>query len=487
VVGSLVVLHDVTEREAAAAALREAHTVLEQRIQERTSNLSQKIQELRSLENQLSFSATHDSLTGLPNRKLFLDRVTQRIETSGKGTIGEFAVFYVDLDRFKIYNDGFGHHLGDLILTEMGRRLQSCLRASDLAARMGGDEFTILLDEVQSLDEVSQLARFCQAALAKPAHLAGAEIHLTASIGIAISGGGGNAKELVRDADLAMYRAKKAGGNQTIFFGESMRSSALSLVQLEQDLRQAVFSSDQIIVQYQPFVHMLSRKVVGFEALVRWRHPERGLLLPAEFLPVAEQTGLLMAIDEFVLREACRQKESWEVEVRDASVRPFVSVNVSGWQLSHPHRWRKVLTTLKSQLGGLRLEMLESVLVANAHLAVEFFEQVRTHQLQIYLDDFGTGYSSLSWLSQFPIHSLKIDRSFVKDIASDGKDISIVRAIIALARSLEIEVVAEGIESEPQSKILQQLGCVYGQGFYFSPAVDGQAALAMLKREPQFK
>jgi len=475
VIGALIVLRDITEREAAAAALRHAHSVLEQRIAERTLDLSHTIEELRQLENQLTFSASHDSLTGLANRKLFLDRVTHRLETNLP-----FAVLYVDIDRFKVYNDGYGHHLGDLILIEMGRRLEACVRAADTVARMGGDEFTVLLAEAADVNAASRLAQTCLQALAAPARVAGNDIHLTASIGIAAaSDQRRSAAELVRDADLAMYRAKRQGGNQTVFFGESMRASALSLLQLQQDLRVAV-ALNQIVVQYQPFVRIETGRVVGFEALVRWRHPERGLLQPSEFLPVAEQTGMLMAIDEFVLREACRQKACWANVRNGESEPPFVSVNVSGWQFSHPRRWWQALSSLNSQISGLRLEMVESVLVANAHAAVEFFEQVRAYNLQIYLDDFGTGYSSLSWLSHFPIRSLKIDRSFVKEIAAGGRDISIVRAIIALAHSLEMEVVAEGIESSRQSQILQDLGCEFGQGFHFSPPVDGPTTLAML-------
>jgi EAL domain-containing protein (putative c-di-GMP-specific phosphodiesterase class I) len=237
-------------------------------------------------------------------------------------------------------------------------------------------------------------------------------------------------------------------------------------------------------VVYQPFVRIATGVVVGFEALVRWLHPRRGLLLPKEFLAVAEENGMLVAIDEFVLREACRQKALW----RDASApdfpAPFVSVNVSGWQLAHPGWWDN-LTAIEGQTTGLRLEMLESVLIANAHAAVEFFDNARAYDVHISLDDFGTGYSSLSWLSHFPIRSVKIDRSFVEGLATGDRDISIVRAIIALARSLEMEVVAEGIQQEKQCEILLDLGCEYGQGFYFAQPVDTRTALEMVRmRQP---
>ncbi len=432
------------------------------------------------MENQLVFSATHDSLTGLANRKLFLDRVAKRLEATTARDTQSFAILYADLDRFKVYNDGYGHHLGDSILVEMGKRLTSCVGPADTVARMGGDEFIILLDDVEGVENASQRAQDCLEALSTPALIDWTHVHLTASMGIAVGlDRRRGAEELVRDADLAMYRAKRLGGDRWVFFSEGMRSSARTLVRLEQDLRLAV-AREELIVQYQPFVRMETGKVVGFEALVRWKHPERGMLQPAEFLPVAEQTGLLMSIDEFVLREACFQRGIWERESRGGTERPFVSVNVAGWQFSYPDRWQKDLAALDGGIVGLRLEMVESVFAANADSAAKFFELVRTHNLEIYLDDFGTGYSSLSRLSQFPIRSLKIDRSFVKDLAATGKDISIVRAIIALAHSLDMEVVAEGIELDLQSEILQSLGCEFGQGFYFSPPVDGPAALAML-------
>jgi EAL domain-containing protein (putative c-di-GMP-specific phosphodiesterase class I) len=315
--------------------------------------------------------------------------------------------------------------------------------------------------------------------------VASTELQLRASIGIVVAlDNERGAEDLVRDADLAMYSAKREGGNQIAFFGESMRSSALSLVQLQEDLRVAL-SRDQIVVQYQPFVQLKTGQVVGFEALVRWRHPERGLLAPAEFLWLAEQTGMLIPIDEFVLREACNQKERWASLDRGGLERPFVTVNVSGWQFSHPQRWLQALSAISSQTDGLRLELVESVLVKNATAATEFFEQARLYNLEVYLDDFGTDHSSLDWLSHFPIRSLKIDQSFIKDVGAGGRRTSVVRAIVALARTLEMEVVAEGIESQGQLEMLQNLGCEIGQGFLFSPPVDGAAASALLELGPR--
>ena len=480
-IGSLIVLRDITDREIAETILLQAHSVLEQRIAERTADLSRTIEELRMVESQLLYSANYDILTGLANRKLFLDTVADRVKAGFGAEASPFAVLYLDIDRFKIYNDGYGHHVGDLILVEISRRLQSFFKAVGTVARMGGDEFTILAGEVESASAASGLAQGCLEVLAPPARIAGNNIQLTASIGIALGKGQRrDPEEMIRDADLAMYRAKRLGGNRAILFGESMRSSALASLQLEQDLRQAL-DRDELVVQYQPFVRIETGAVVGFEALVRWLHPEHGLMLPTEFLPVAEESGLLIAIDEFVLREACRQKAIWKRAAGPRAEAPFVSVNVSGWQLAHPLRWREDLMALQGQTSGLRLEMMESVLTVNVHALAEFFEQVRAYDLHIYLDDFGTGYSSLSWLSHFPIRSLKIDRSFVEGIATGEKDISIVRSIIALARSLDMEVVAEGVEHPRQCEILLNLGCEYGQGFYFSPPVDSSAALEIVR------
>lgn len=481
VIGALIVLRDITERKVAEAALLQAQLVLEQRIAERTSDLSRTIEELRQVENQLTYSACHDTLTGLANRKLFLDTVSARAGALPSRSDEMFAILYLDIDRFKVYNDGHGHYVGDLILTEISRRLRRFFRLVDTVARMGGDEFTILVTDVKSANEACQLAQGCLEALAQPSHVEGNHIKLTASIGIAVSSGSQqrDADEMIRDADLAMYQAKRLGGNRTMLFGESMRSAALALLQLEQDLHQALARNEMLVV-YQPFVRIETGAVLGFEALVRWLHPRRGLLLPKDFLAVAEENGMLVAIDEFVLREACRQKARWKEVAGTDSEPPFVSVNLSGWQLAQPG-WLDNLTALEGQTSGLRLEMLESVLIANAHAAVEFFDNVRAHDLHISLDDFGTGYSSLSWLSHFPIRSLKIDRSFVEGIATGERDISIIRAIMALARSLDMEVVAEGIQQERQCEILLELGCEYGQGFYFSHPVDEQAAFEMVR------
>jgi diguanylate cyclase (GGDEF)-like protein/PAS domain S-box-containing protein len=479
--GHLIMLRDISELKAAEMQLRAAHTILEQRVAERTTDLSRTIQELQAAQEQLWFTACHDSLTDLPNRTLFLDRLSTCLRASSTGSSISCAVVYIDVDRFKVYNDGYGHHVGDLILIEIGSRLKQCFQERGMVARMGGDEFTVLVETFGSVDEISEMAERCRLEIARPAQIDWRDVHLTVSLGIAFgSPENESPEELVRDADLAMYRAKRLGGNRSVLFGESLRTSAVSLLQLEQDLRLAI-QRRELLVHYQPFVNLKDHRVVGFEALVRWRHPVRGLLLPSEFLQAAEQTGIIMPIDEFVLSEVCRQKDLWNRTGRFRTAPLFVTVNISGWQFSHSQRWWEMVNDLGEQTDGIRLEMMESVLIANAHAAAEFFEETRARKLQIYLDDFGTGYSSLSWLSHFPIRTLKIDRSFVQGLVNGGPDLSIVRAIVALARSLEIEVVAEGIESEEQCSILRELGCGYGQGFYFSPPLDDRKALEMVR------
>ncbi len=479
--GHLIVLRDISELKAAEMKLRAAHAILEHRVNERTTDLSRTIQELQAAQEQLWFTACHDSLTQLPNRTLFLERLSKCLTVSARENARSCAVFYVDVDRFKVYNDGYGHHVGDLILIEIGSRLKQCCQNAGMVARMGGDEFTVLVEKFENLDEVSEMAERCRLYISRPARVEWRDVHLTVSVGIAFgSRENDSPEELVRDADLAMYGAKRLGGNRCVLFGESLRTSAVTLLQLEQDLRLAI-QRRELSVHYQPFVNLKGRGVVGFEALVRWNHPVRGLLLPSEFLQTAEQTGMIMPIDEFVLGEVCRQKDLWNRANGLRTAPLFATVNISGWQFSHSQRWWEMVNNLGAQTEGIRLEMMESVLIANAHAAAEFFEETRARNLQIYLDDFGTGYSSLSWLSQFPIRTLKIDRSFVQRLANGGPDLSIVRAIVALARSLEIEVVAEGIESEEQCSILRELGCEYGQGFYFSPPLDGVTAMEMVR------
>jgi diguanylate cyclase (GGDEF)-like protein/PAS domain S-box-containing protein len=478
--GHLIVLRDISELKAAEIQLRAAHAILEQRVDQRTTDLSRTIQELRAAQEQLWFTACHDSLTELPNRTLFLERLSACLKGSRNENPTSCTVFYIDVDRFKVYNDGYGHHVGDLILIEIGSRLKQCFQDVGIVARMGGDEFTVLVDKFQTADEISEMAERCRQEMARPAQIEWRDVHLTVSVGIAFgSRENDSPEELVRDADLAMYGAKRLGGNRCVLFGESLRTSAVCRLQVEQDLRLAI-QRRELSVHYQPFVNLKDRGIVGFEALVRWRHPLRGLLLPSEFLQTAEQTGMIMPIDEFVLREVCRQKDLWNRSLNFPAAPLFVTINISGWQFSHTQRWWEMMNKLGAQTDGIRLEMMESVLIANAHAAPEFFEESRARNLQIYLDDFGTGYSSLSWLSHFPIRTLKIDRSFVQGVANGGPDLSIIRAIVALARSLEIEVVAEGIESEEQCSILGELGCEYGQGFYFSAPLNARAALEMV-------
>jgi diguanylate cyclase (GGDEF)-like protein/PAS domain S-box-containing protein len=485
-VGYLLVLRDITEREAASERLRQANDALERRVVERTEDLSRTVVELRGLQEQLSFSALHDSLTQLPNRALFFDRLNERRERSMSRNGPSFALLFVDVDRFKVYNDGYGHDVGDAILMEVGNRLRACFRDSDTVARMGGDEFTVLVEEVSGPEAAQQLGQRCREAVSSPLRLAGRDITATVSIGIALaSRSHRNVEEILRDADLAMYHAKRLGGDSVVLFGESLRSSALSALRMEHDLRAAI-PAGQLSVQYQPLVRLRTSETVGFEALVRWRHPERGTLLPAEFLPLAEQAGLIVGIDDLVLSQACGQKARWERATAGRRQAPHVSVNIGGWQFFQPEKWWRTLAEALSKNEtshvGLRFEITEEALITNDRASGEFLDQVRANNLAIYLDDFGMGYSSLSRLLRFPIRGVKIDRSFIHGIAASDRELTVTKAIIALARSLDLEVVAEGIESGREAEILQELGCEYGQGFHFSQPVDAEPASEFLAR-----
>jgi diguanylate cyclase (GGDEF)-like protein/PAS domain S-box-containing protein len=476
-VGYLLVLRDITEREAAAERLREA-------VAERTKDLSRTVVELRGLQEQLSFSALHDSLTRLPNRALFFDRLKGRRERSMSRSGPSFALLFVDVDRFKVYNDGYGHGVGDAILMEVGNRLRACFRDSDTVARMGGDEFTVLVEEATSPEAAQQLGQRCREAVSSPLRVAGRDFAVTVSIGIALASQlHCDVEEILRDADLAMYHAKRLGGDNVVLFGESLRSSALLALRMEHDLRAAI-TGGQLLVQYQPLVRLRTGETVGFEALVRWRHPERGTLLPAEFLPLAEQAGLIVGIDDLVLSQACGQKARWERAIAGRRQAPHVSVNIAGWQFFQPEKWWRTLAEALSRNetshAGLRFEITENALITNDRASAEFLDQVQANNLAIYLDDFGTGYSSLSRLLRFPIQGVKIDRSFIHGIAASDRELTVTRAIIALARSLDLEVVAEGIESDEESEILQELGCEYGQGFLFSRPVDPETASEFL-------
>jgi len=441
---------------------------------------------LRRAQERLLHDAFHDHLTQLPNRALFMDRLQRAITRRTRHPEYIFAVLFVDLDRFKTVNDSLGHPAGDRLLLEIAQRLTGALRrddtvsrpavvarqdhADDTLARVGGDEFTILLEDIRNPSDAVRIAERIQQAVGSPILLDRQEVFVTASVGIAISGAIGCAGEdLLRDADIAMYRAKAAGGDRCAVFDATMHENAVQRLQLETDLRRAV-ERQEFRLQYQPIVSLDNHRIVGFEALIRWQHPEQGLLSPASFLKVAEETGLIARIDQWVLREACSQARRWHEESPDGPA-ISVSVNLSAQAFGQNDLVRQVSDVLRETglaPSGLRLEITESVAMADAERARTVLVALKALGVRISLDDFGTGYSSLSYLQGFPVDTLKIDRSFVIGTDRNDECREIIRTIVNLARTLRLDVIAEGAETAAQVEFLEGLDCRFLQGYFFS-------------------
>jgi diguanylate cyclase (GGDEF)-like protein/PAS domain S-box-containing protein len=446
----------------------------------------QDITDRKRAEEQLLHDAFHDALTGLPNRALFMDHVKMAIQRSRRSGNRLFAALFLDLDRFKIVNDSLGHMVGDQLLVGIAHRLEACLRPGDTVARLGGDEFTILLEDLAGNEDAIDVARRVQEAVTQPFNIGGHEVFTTASIGIALSTPGyERAEDLLRDADTAMYRAKIQGKKRHVVFDKAMHDRAMELLQLETDLRRAL-SRREFFLHYQPIVSLETGKVSSYEALVRWRHPERGLVMPGEFISVAEETGLIIPLGQWVLGEACRQMREWQRLFRiDPEV--TVSVNLSSRQFSQADLIDQVSSALRETglpASSLKLEITESMVMENIDTAIGMLTQLKNLGVGISIDDFGTGYSSLSYLHRFPIDTLKIDRSFVTQMTDNSENGEIVRTIVTLARSLGMNVIAEGVETRAQLTQLHDLGCDFGQGYLFSKPVAPPAALElMLKSE----
>ncbi|MBD2740274.1 EAL domain-containing protein [Coleofasciculus sp. FACHB-1120] len=445
--------------------------------------VSTDISDRKRVEDLLIYDAFHDKLTGLANRALFMDRLGHLVELTKRRQDYLFAVLFLDLDRFKVINDSLGHTIGDQLLVEIARKLQTCLRPGDTVARLGGDEFTILLEDIQDVSDATRVANQIQNELALPFNLNGQEVFTSASIGIAFNTTDYHQPEdLLRDADIAMYRAKALGRARHEVFDMTMHTRAVALLQLVTDLRQAV-NRQEFLLHYQPIVSLSTGQITGFEALVRWQHPERGLISPAEFIPVAEETGLIVPIGWWVLREACRQMRVWQTQ------QLTISVNLSSKQFTQPHlapAIHQILEETGLDPGCLRLEITESAVMENAESAIATLLELKKLGVQIYIDDFGTGYSSLSYLHRFPIDTLKIDRSFVGRMSSDSENWEIVRTIITLAHNLGLDVIAEGVETAEQLAQLRTLQCEYGQGYFFSRPLDVVAVETLMAAERQW-
>lgn len=467
---------------------RERAELAERHIEELSRHIAEQDRISKALEeNKEHFrhAAFHDALTGLPNRPLLLDHLKLAIERSKRQQDHLFAVLFIDLDRFKNINDSLGHNTGDQLLIALSSRLGACLRPSDTIARLGGDEFAILLDGLEDWSVATGVAERIQEELLKPFSLNGHEVYTTASIGIRLSiDGREDAENMLRDADTAMYRAKDTGKARHELFHSAMHTRAVALLKLENDLRRAI-ERQEFCVHYQPIVALGTEMLSGFEALVRWNHPERGLVQPDEFISLAEETGLITEIGAWVLREACTQLRTWQSAAgRDALT---MSVNLSGKQLTQTdliHQIQSILTESEIDPNSLRLEITESAVMENAELARNTLLQLRKLGVQLSIDDFGTGYSSLSYLHRFPVNNLKIDRSFIGRMAAGDENSEIVKTICTLASNLGMEVVAEGVETREHLDLLRSLECEYGQGFYFSRPVPADDATAMVMEDP---
>ena len=418
---------------------------------------------------------TQDTLTGLPNRARFYDLLKLRVARKPATKNTQCAVLMLDVDRFKLINDSLGSASADQLLIQVAQRVKTCMRQNDVLARVGGDEFAVLLDDVSGEDEASSVATRIHQALAISFNLLGQEVYTTLSIGIALgSDYAEDVADMLRNAETAMHQAKARGKARYEVFGRDMHGELMSRLKMETDLRRAC-ERDELFVDYQPIVSLQNRTLIGFEALVRWRHPEFGLVPPKDFIPVAEETGLILSIGQSVLRSACRQAREWQ-ETYPSQPPLFVSVNLSVKQFNEPGLVDNIAQLLEeSQLPPrcLKLEITESVFSDNIEAAVKLLTQLRNLGVQLSIDDFGTGYSSLSYLQRFPIDTLKIDRSFVTQMMENEENLAIVRTIVALAQNLGMDVVAEGVETEDQLRLLRKLECENGQGFLFSTPLGG--------------
>jgi diguanylate cyclase (GGDEF)-like protein/PAS domain S-box-containing protein len=439
-----------------------------------------------------------DPLTGLPNRLLFIDRLGRLIRHSKRHKDHLFAVLFLDLDGFKMINDSLGHLIGDQLLVGVAARLEKCLRSSDTVARLGetftvarlgGDEFTILLDDIKEPADANRAAERLMKALAPPFVLAGKEIFTSISIGIAMSNTAYEEPEdLLRDADTAMYRAKSLGKARFEVFDADMRASVMARLQLETDMRRALERHEFRNV-YQPIVALESGRIVGFEALMRWQHPTRGMIGPEEFIFVAEETGLIRDLGWWSLREACRQMSTWRTRSK-AYLDLTMSVNVSAKQLLQPHlvdEMSKLLRETALPPEALKLEITESAVMADPAAAAEMLQQIKSLGVRLAIDDFGTGYSSLSYLHRFPLDTLKIDRSFISGAADGSDGMEIARTIMPMAKNLRLDVVAEGVETIEQVGLLRRLQCKYAQGYYFSKPLAPEEVPPLLAEEPSWE
>jgi diguanylate cyclase (GGDEF)-like protein len=468
----------------AEQAERERTEQAEQHIVELRHHISEQERigrELRESRERFRHAAFHDNLTNLPNRNLFVKSLNTLLAQAQAMPNRKFAVLFLDLNRFKTVNDSLGHSAGDRLIVNVAKRLSGALRTGDLVARFSGDEFGIILDRISNVEDALQFAETVRRKLLTPFTINGRQVFTSVSIGIAISNPAyAQAEDILRDADIAMYYAKERSKNYVVF-DQTMHARAVNLLQLETDLRHAV-ENDELVAYYQPIINLETMQLNGFEALMRWNHPERGLVPPYEFIPVAEETNYIVPLTLWMLQKSCRQLAEWQKR-SPLNQHLMMSVNLSGKHFAQPDIVEQIRWILKEtgvDPACLKLEITESAIMENAESTIAMLKSLRQLGVQLSIDDFGTGYSSLSYLHRFPIDLLKVDRSFVSTMEDGSENGEIVRTIIALAKTLKLSVVAEGIESIHQLHQLRILGCEYGQGYLFSRPVPAEEAQLIL-------
>ncbi len=481
--GTIWIIEDVTERRNAVEHLRQLNEELEQRVLARTDELARAVIQLKEevderlrAEERARHLSLHDVLTGLPNRRLLHDRLAQSISQARREG-WQVAVMFIDLDRFKNVNDSFGHAVGDELLREMGKRLTSLVRESDTVSRVGGDEFVIVLPHAQAGADIAPIAANLVAKISEPYVLGGRELRVTPSIGVSIfPDDSDDPVKLLGFADAAMYHAKANGRQNVQFYTKTMSAVLQARLRLENDLHQAI-GQQQLELYYQPRIEFKTARVVGYEALLRWNHPVEGLIGPAMFIPIAEESGLIIPIGEWVIREACRQMKRWREA--DFAVEA-VAVNLSARQFFDdklPQRVQQALEEFGLKPAQLELEITESILMANTEETMNLFAQLKRLGVKLSIDDFGTGFSSLAYLKRFHVDNLKIDHTFVRDISTDPEDAAIVQAIVNLAHNLQLRVIAEGVETREQLDFLASCGCQEAQGYYFARPLPAAAVM----------
>ncbi|MBN2401051.1 MAG: GGDEF domain-containing protein [Spirochaetes bacterium] len=447
------------------------------------------ITDQKYFEEKLLHETLHDKLTGLPNRSFFYDELNRSIKISQRRNDYHFAVLFMDMGRFKVINDSLGHLIGDKVLIEVANRLSSCLRPEDTAARFGGDEFIILLNNILDENDPIRVAERIQKKLSMPLNIEGHEIFPSAGIGIALSSEEYiNPEDILRDANTAMYKAKAEGLSRYMIFENSMHKHAVKLLELESNLQKAL-ERKEFCIYYQPIVSIDTGRIVGFEALLRWQHPKSGLVLPENFVPMIEETGQIIPIGEWVIRKACNQLRTWHKNYPDKQ-HLYISVNLSAKQFAQPDligKIKKIFDDENLYPGYLNLEITESIIMSNYEKTNKMLSELRAMDVQIGIDDFGIGYSSLSSLHHFPIQTLKIDRSFITAMNNDEWTLVIPQTIISLGKNMEMDVIAEGIETSEQLNQLKKLGCGYAQGYYFSPPIDTKQTEQLIINDPEWK